>query len=174
MLRPEGDILRVERALGKHWFRPQCLPVDAVGRDEGAKGALALPVDQAQGLEAFSGRHPGSRVQERREVVRPLPCPTADDVARQAALNRVEPEIGTRERDPVPAAGVAGDLRDRAVHPGHPAVVEVDAFAILDHGGVADEAALPGLVEAQGSIGELRVVELQAGAVAALDERLIH
>jgi len=123
-----------------------------------------------------SAGDPGARVEEGREVVGERRLAGEHHVVAAGAVDFEKSQRGLGEVDAVAALGVAGDLGVRAVAAGDriTAVVAAEAFAVVQHGHVAAEGALPWRIEAQRDIRGVRFVQLERTAVELSDQQIVR
>lgn len=145
-LRPEGDVLRVEHALGDERRSPHLAPAQAVGRNPSHESGLRAA---SESLEPLRRVDAGPRGEKRREVVGTWRRIRKDEVVVARAVDLDEAEV---RPGPLESIVAEGDTRDLAIGsvPARfrkPAAVEAKAFAVVDDDRAAAEGALPGPVE---------------------------
>ena len=105
---PEGEVLRVERALGDDGLVADQRPVQAVGGLEGVQSVFRSAAASGQRLVACLRRAGGIGVFERREIVASQPVP--HDVVGFRAGELAQAQLGLRPMDAVTAFGIADDF----------------------------------------------------------------
>ena len=95
-----------------------------------------------------------------------------DHVVLPSAVDLVDSKLGLPPMDSVVAFRVAGALQVGAIRPRsrQAAVVHTEDVGVLQHGDIADEASLPGLVKRNGVSFEMGTMQLKRGALQSVDE----
>ncbi len=165
----EGEVLRIEGAIGDRGVIQQFAPMHAVRRTENAEALAVMRVGHR--LEALVGGRGGIRVEEGREVVRADAFP--DDVVFLRALELEEPGVQTLEVDAVPAFRHAAHLAG-APRADLAAVVHQHALSVLHHGEVGGGFPLPELVQLQRDLLRHRMLKTPLDhAASTVDQEVI-
>lgn len=142
---PEGDILRIENALGEDGCFLKFFPVNAIG---GGKAEEAVFIISGHGFELLAGISVGIGIKKWGEIVGDLHLRVIldqKDIGIVAIFEGEEPELGFDPGFPVPAFGVAGEGSggDGAM----PTVIHAEEITVLDDYAIEAVSPFPGLVE---------------------------